>query len=47
MKTAQATIKDFEVMRMIRPGHCRMGKPHVKDEVRFINKLFDIFAIAA
>jgi transposase, IS6 family len=47
MKTASATIKGFEVMRMIRRGHCLTGKPHVKDEVRFINKLFDIFALAA
>jgi transposase, IS6 family len=47
MKTASATIKGFEVMRMIRRGHCLMCKPHVKDEVRFINKLFDVFTIAA
>jgi hypothetical protein len=47
MKTASATIKGFEVMRMIRRGHCLTGKPHVKDEVRFVNKLFDIFAVAA
>jgi len=47
MKTASATIKDFEVMRMIRRGHCLMCKPDVKDEVRFINKLFDVFTIAA
>ena len=47
MKTASATIKGFEGMRMIRRGHCLMCKPHVKDEVRFVNKLFDIFEIAA
>jgi transposase, IS6 family len=47
MKTASATIKGFELMRMIRRGHCLMCKPHVKDEVRFINKLFDVFTIAA
>jgi IS6 family transposase len=47
MKRASATIKGFEVMRMIRRGHCLMCKPHVKDEVRFINKLFDVFSIAA
>lgn len=33
MKTA-ATIKGFEVMRMIRRGHCLTCKPHVKSEVR-------------
>ena len=47
MKTASATIKGFEVMRMIRRGHCLMCKPQVKDEVRFINKLFDGFTSAA
>jgi transposase, IS6 family len=47
MKTAAATMKRFEVMRMIRRGHCLTSKPHVKDEVRFVNKLFDIFDIAA
>ncbi len=46
MKTAAATIKGFEVMRMIRRGHCLTGKPHVKDEVRLVNKLFKIFSIA-
>jgi IS6 family transposase len=47
MKTAVATIKGFEVMRMICRGHCLTCNPHVKDEVRFINKLFDVFTIAA
>ena len=47
MKTASATIKGFEVMPMIRRGHCITCKPQVKDQVRFINKLFDIFTIAA
>jgi transposase, IS6 family len=36
-----------EVMRMIHRGHCLTCKPRVKDEVRFENKLFDIFDIAA
>lgn len=47
MRTASATIKGFEVMRMIRREHCLSSKPHVKDEVCFVNKLFDIFAVAA
>ena len=47
MKTATATIKGFEVMRMIRRGHCLTCKPHVKDEVRFLNKLFDVYSVAA
>jgi transposase, IS6 family len=44
MKTAYATIKGFEVMRMIRRGHCITCKPHVKDEIHLVNKLFDIAA---
>jgi IS6 family transposase len=47
MKTASATIKGFEVMRMIRRGHCLTCKPRVQDEVRLINKLFEVFAVAA
>jgi transposase, IS6 family len=47
MKTASTTIKGFEVMRMIRRGHCPTRKPRVKDEIRFIHKLFDVFVIAA
>jgi transposase, IS6 family len=47
MKAAAPTMKGFEVMRMIRRGHCLTCNPHVKDEVRFVNKLFDIFDIAA
>ena len=47
MKTASATIKGFEVMRMIRRGHCLTCKPHVKDEVRFVNKLLDVYSSAA
>ena len=34
MRTAAATLKGFELMRMIRRGHCLTCKPHVKDEVR-------------
>jgi transposase, IS6 family len=47
MRIAAATIKGFEVMRMIRRGHCLTCKPRVKDKIRFLNKLFDIFAVAA
>jgi hypothetical protein len=31
MKKAAATMKGFEVMRMIRRGHCLTCKPHVKE----------------
>lgn len=44
MKTATATIKGFEIMRMIRRGHCLICKRGVKNEVRFINSLFGIAA---
>ncbi len=47
MRTAAATIKGFEVMRMIRRGHCLTCKPGVQDEIRFVNKLLDISAVAA
>ena len=47
MKTASATIKGFEVMRMIRRGHCLTCKPHAKDEVRFVNKLSNVYSSAA
>jgi transposase, IS6 family len=44
MKTASATIKGFEIIRMIRRGHCIFKDPGAKGEVRFVNKLFDIAA---
>jgi IS6 family transposase len=47
MKTAFAIIEGFEVMRTIRRGHCLTGKPHVKSAGRFVNKLFNVFSIAA
>ena len=44
MKTAYATIKGFEIMRMIRRRHCMLIEPGVTGEVRFVNKLFDLAA---
>jgi transposase, IS6 family len=44
MKTAYATIKGFEVMRMIRKRQCILLGPGVMGEVRFVNKLFDLAA---
>jgi transposase, IS6 family len=46
-KTASATIKGFEVMRMIRSGHFLTCKPCVRDKNCFVSKLFDVFEIAA
>ena len=45
MRTASATIKGFEVMRMIRHRHCLLCKPKVAGEIKFINKLFDVAAL--
>jgi transposase-like protein len=44
MRTAYATIKGFETMRMIRRGHCILREPGAKGEVRFVNKLFGVAA---
>jgi hypothetical protein len=44
MKSATATIKGFEIMRMIRRGHCLTCKRGAKDEVRFVNSLFGVAA---
>jgi transposase, IS6 family len=44
MKTAYATIKGFEVMRMIRKRQCILLEPGVTGEVRFVNKLFGLAA---
>jgi transposase, IS6 family len=42
MKTAYATIKGFEIMRMIRRGHCLLRDAGVAGEVSFVNKLFGL-----
>lgn len=44
MKTAIATIKGFEMRRMIRRGHCVTCKRGAKNEVRFANSLSGIAA---
>jgi transposase-like protein len=44
MRTAYATIKGFEIMRMIRRRHCILCKPDVEGEIQFVNKLFDVAA---
>jgi transposase, IS6 family len=43
MRTASATIKGFDVMRMI-CRYCLFCKPKVAGEIQFINKLFDVAA---
>ena len=42
MKTAYATIKDFEVMRMIRKRQCTLAEPGITGEVRFVTKLLGV-----
>jgi transposase-like protein len=44
MKTAYATIKGFEVMRMIRRGHCILPESGVTGEIRLLNQMFDLAA---
>ncbi len=43
IKTAAATIKGFEMMRM---KGIASPASHFKDEVRCVNKLFDVFTVA-
>jgi len=42
MKTAYASIKGFEVMRMIRRGHCVLQQPGAAGEIRLVNQLFGL-----
>jgi nicotinamidase-related amidase len=44
MKTAGATLKGFEVMRMVRRGHCMLRHAGVTGEVRLVNQLFCLAA---
>jgi transposase, IS6 family len=44
MKTAYATLKGFEVMRMIRRGHCILQAAGTTGEIRLINQLFGLAA---
>jgi IS6 family transposase len=44
MKTASATLKGFEVMCMIRRGHCMLPEPGVTGEIRLVNQLFGLAA---
>jgi transposase-like protein len=44
MKTATATLKGFEVMRMIRRGHCVLTQPGSTGEIRLVNQLFGLAA---
>jgi IS6 family transposase len=40
MQTAHATIRGFEVTRMIRRGHCTQRQVGAAGEIRLVNQLF-------
>ena len=44
IKTARATLKGFEVMRMIRRGQCVLARPGAIGEIRLVNQLFGLAA---
>jgi transposase-like protein len=44
MKTASTTIKGFEVIRMIRRGHCVMQQSGLIGEIRLVNQIFGLAA---
>jgi transposase, IS6 family len=44
MKTASATIRGFELMRMIRRGHRMLPATGVTGEIRLVNQLFGLVA---
>jgi transposase-like protein len=43
-RTAAATLKGFEIMRMIRRGHCLERERRATDEIRLVNQLFGLAA---
>ena len=42
MKTAAVTLKGFEIMRMIRRGHCIQRERRATGEIRLIDQLFGL-----
>jgi transposase-like protein len=44
MKTAAATLTGFEIMRMIRRGHCIQRECQATGEIRLVNQLFGLAA---
>jgi IS6 family transposase len=44
MRTASATLKGFEVMRMIRWSHCGVTQPGATGEINLVNQLFGLAA---
>ncbi len=44
MKTAAGTLKGFEIMHMIRRGHCNQREHRATGEIRLVNQLFGLAA---
>jgi transposase-like protein len=44
MKTASTTLKGFEVMRMVRRGHCKLRHAGVTGEIGLVNQMFGLAA---
>jgi transposase, IS6 family len=44
IKTAAATLTGFDIMRMIRRGHCIQRKRQATGEVRLVNQIFGLAA---
>ena len=44
MRTASTTLKGFEVMRMVRRGHCLLRRASVAGKVCLVNRLFGLAA---
>ena len=44
MRTAFVTLTSFEVMRMIRGGHCVLTQLGATGEIRLVNQLFRLAA---
>ncbi|MGF9760151.1 IS6 family transposase [Microvirga sp. 0TCS3.31] len=44
MTTASATLRGFEIMRMIRRGHCIQRECRATGEIRLVNQLFSLAA---
>jgi transposase, IS6 family len=44
MRTASATLKGFEIMRMIRRGHCILPRPGLKGEICLVNQMLGLAA---
>jgi transposase, IS6 family len=44
MRTASTTIKELEVMRVIRRNHCNLRAPGATAEIRLVDQMFGVAA---